>query len=434
MQKKFGHYIVQYKNLILKVIDQEQALSDYDVVYHGQKIQVKFVYDVLKEIFSWLDNQARAKDFEYLRIPGAIFEFKQALTDLLIHDFGDITEISPEDKEFLDLDPLISKILLTTNISLFGNSGDFIKESTFYFYFLQNHSIHWLKVVEILEILKHIGINQDFLNRLDDFYRTEFKELVAKQPDDSGNLVQIFIPKNILNEYLYLCGVHGVPLKTATINGHPTNVRELGAEKFIEIYRNNPTALDPEEMDQVQARLFLTNTFFLNPASGVKIYTYNTLDPRAVAEYTTKLRQLINQIMTDWATKPTILSRALIVTSQKDFEHKVNILIKIAQNLLKPSLPSEPSDQETVKKAQETYAKLSALIEVYGKNYNQNTELLKQAETTLASLSSKFLLRSQVFPPLEGKKLPATSSFQTYLNQLKQLAHQMRDYIGLNQH
>jgi hypothetical protein len=72
---------------------------------------------------------------------------------------------------------------------------------------------------------------------------------------------------------MYLSKPAGIPLKTITINGQSADLDTLGVKNFIEIYSNNPDALDSQEIDKVQARLFLTNTLFLNAASGIKIYS-----------------------------------------------------------------------------------------------------------------------------------------------------------------
>ncbi len=394
VQTKLGVKVIGYKNILLKVIDQEQKLSDYDVAYHAQKIDFQFVYDVLKELFSWLDNQANIREFEYLRIPGAAFAFKQAIADIIKKDFGDIAELSQEDRRALDFNPAISKILLAANLSLFGNTGKNFKESTFYFYFLDNRSVRDINVIELLQdIFERIGMSYNDLKQLDDFYKTEFTKLLAQKIDRSGNLIQIFIPKNKVNDYLYLSGVHGVPLQTITINGQSTNVHELGAEKFIEIYRNNPAALDPEEMDQIQARLFLTNTFLLNPASGIKIYTYNTLDPNLIAEYKRKLHNLVGQLMIDWATTKGIMSKQLAITNQQEFQQKANLLVNSAQKLLQQWVT--PEDKQ---KAQEVFDRLSALIEVYGQKYG-TAELITRATDSLHDVASKFALHMPTFTP-----------------------------------
>ena len=393
VELKLKKQLSAYLDLVTAVIHQEQQLSNYDVVYHAQMLEFKFLQDILKELFAWLDSQVHIETFEYLRIPGAAFEFKQKVAEIIADSFKSLTEpaLFITNPAFLDHHPEIKKRLLSVNLSLFGN----IKqggESTIA-YFLFNRSITYIDILKLLEnLFTTVGIDARYNNDLNEFYQSSFLNL-QQAHDQSGNLLQIFIPKNKVNDYLYLSKRYGIPVTTITIKdklGKKHNMHSLGAEKYIDIYRNNPLFLDPFTMDAIQARLFLTNTFFLNPTSGIKIYSYNTLSPQAVSQYKIKLKTLINRIMTDWATKKDIMSKKLAIPDQRTFNYTASALAKAAKQLLLQEVTSESKEH-----AQEVAVRLSTLVEVYGTMYG-NPKKLDMMIDLVHDLGAKFSLSQTV--------------------------------------
>lgn len=296
-----------YKAIILITIQREREFEDHYVFYHAQQNDFRLFYDVLMGIMNWIkkhDNSA----FSYLRVPNKP-QFNVKLADLLSRGFS------------TDHDPVIRAILLCVNLSLFGNSND-AGESSFV-YFMRNQSIHQLDVLET--IFDELNLNKSFILRLSALYA---KYLNTGQ----GNLIQIFIPKNKVNDTLYLSLAYGVPLSamkdpqaspyartikdfhigfSAPLNpfvvhrndqAQTYDPKEIDPQTYLEIYRHEPLAIGQQDMDAIQARILLSNELMLNPNAGIHMYHYTTFLPENIIAYRKELQAIIDEIMQTWSS------------------------------------------------------------------------------------------------------------------------------------
>lgn len=353
VDKNFGKEIAErnLQPLINQILQQERDLADnYYVFYHGQKMGLKIVQDVVREIMSWLNITTFGKGFEFLRTPGLEqFRIEKDLYDFLAEKFK---QYDAHINYKIDTQNEMVELLLSTNLSLFGNVFNIKGGECSFDYFLRGFSFSDVSPEELLqEFLRTFGFNQSYLPKLTKLYpaETSFK---------GGLLQQIFVPKNSVDKVAYFSGVGGMPplapAKTASRSwtGDPgelltpimsgksvSEIEEMRKtlypqEKFfweqsepwfmlkfskisklLELYENSPQTLITElgnipskaaklpgfeKFDELQARLLITEKTFLNPESGIKIYRYTEIAPKIEHEYGINLTKIINQMMLDW--------------------------------------------------------------------------------------------------------------------------------------
>src|SRR5438477_4838573 len=79
-------------------------------------------------------------------------------------------------------------------------------------------------------------------------------------------------------------------------------ITKLNADKFslnyfLTFYRNRPA--DIEDINNFQARLFLTRSVLLNPYSGVKIFRCSTATDAQLKKYHDKLDEIIKKMIAE---------------------------------------------------------------------------------------------------------------------------------------
>ena len=166
-------------------------------------------------------------------------------------------------------------------------------------------------------------------------YIDELMKLVELYQTKEQTILQIFIPKNLINKIGYLAWIRGIPAdqeimhmvlrsvqekkfeKTASALDYYTELFRQNQEKqplfrglmekmkteefslhyFLTFYRNRPA--DIEDINNFQARLFLTNSVLLNPFSGVKIFRCSTATAAQLQKYHEKLDMVINKMVSE---------------------------------------------------------------------------------------------------------------------------------------
>lgn len=291
----YKKYIQQYPKLIKRIIEQEEKLKDYDVFYHGQERDFIVFYDAIKEIQNWFNSNSG--EFEYIRLPQRDYNKK-------LSEFITLGEV------MYHRESALNKYLLSVNFSLFGNTGE-MGEGTFSFFVLSRNEEPPKNL--LTRIFKNIGINTSYVK--------EVLDLLPLIESPTGNLLQIFIPIDKVNEYVYVSGTYGVPLanknpnygwragpplfpvKVDTGNSVPPGVydlRTIDAKTYLGLYRNYFDQFDPKDINLIQGRINITQDFLLNPKSGVKIFRYNTVHPDKMREYKQKLREIMTRAMKEW--------------------------------------------------------------------------------------------------------------------------------------
>ncbi len=378
------------QNLVLSAISKEREHASYDVFYHAEATIYALFQDIVTEVLKYAAQSKADSPFYYLRIPGASSS-NEILSNLLKKGFS------------IDHDPRIRNLLLSVNLSLFGNAKD-ESESTMQ-YFLDGTSINspYGKNPRsfIAGVVADLGliIDLQFVDQLTALYE---KYLIS----DTGSLLQIFIPKDKVNDYVYLSLPYGLPVNCMALGGNDIwkncsfytqetkleritlkdaqgkiirsyNTQEIDAKTYLDIYKNHPAAIPVDVMDMIQGRILLTDDFLLNPSSGVKIYRYMTIDPNKLESYKKELRAIVARMMETARSKSSIseprrdepLSKQLALTTPREYEKATESLLKKGQELLL----ADPT-VENVKKAHDFFIRLSTMQKVYGPLYGADVD------------------------------------------------------------
>jgi hypothetical protein len=289
------------KNIIRPILHNEYRYNDtHYCFYHAQQPVFQLIHDLTKELYTHLIGPV-PEDFVFLRF------WQNAVEQNNVNDFIDAQENGNHTMRWYNR--IMAEKILSLNIALFGNlkkNG----ECSFY-YFLQNYSVNNnfkdKGLHDSLSIAKHLI--QEILTKLnlDSSYANRLSELVSLLQAPTGNLFQIFIPKNKVDDWVYICHGSskygfGTPYRNNTLSNEPliqaaysqTKNRFTKISPILEAYRKNPQVID--RMDTIQARLvFVPET--LDPRSGLKIIKFSTIPAINVATYQAKLKAIIHEML-----------------------------------------------------------------------------------------------------------------------------------------
>lgn len=325
--------LVKNKKVIEATIAQEkQHYKDYYVFYTA-----------IPHMMLFQDVALRAYTHTYGKI-GALqkdaFQFiRYNYTDPVFNQYHDVTDFLLKELNaqgtINDNISRLKTILVSTNLALFANVG-FTGESTWHFF---SNPQKWVQLnpIFLINCLKYFGYPPTFA--------TEFLSLNNHLIDPDGNLpsslMQIFIPKKLVNAIGYVAWRHGIPFdpeyiqtvmkrKSMTFGigdnltyeeikqhteefqerwrkGDPAAkamVQNLMKKVAMGVFRLNPFLdqymKDPNTIRSInyrQARLLITNNILLNPKSGVEIYRYHTfVDPEKLKQYYQNLEAIFNRM------------------------------------------------------------------------------------------------------------------------------------------
>lgn len=292
VQRDFGADRARLRPLINKILTKEAALADnYYIFYHGQEITHKLIQDITKQLFEGLTLKKLPKDFIYLRMPLGIFD--KALTP---EQF-----IQQCNRQFPsgwnDLNSTIGSKLLSLNLSLFGNTTRRLFGECSFQFFLESASIHSFDKTQLLD---------QFFNayNFDRALLPQAQELLGLLKKASeGQLLQIAIAKEQIDNYVYLSYVHGVPYGQSLVKDcfDPVVKRHTKLGPILDVYKTQPLAISM--LDTLQARLLITEDRVLRPTADMKIYRYITLDKKYKREYTSKLKLFVEKLLANWTQR-----------------------------------------------------------------------------------------------------------------------------------
>lgn len=306
----------------------EMAQKGYTVFYTAVPY-MRLFQDVTRKEYKAVVGKIGAlqeKAFHFIRYTyddPAYMQYKDA-TDFLVKE---LTRTGIIDDNIGRL----KTILVSTNLSFFGNLG-WTYESTFYYF---NHPQSWVKVNPgwLEASLKSFGYSQEFVE--------ELLPLAQESASKEGELFQIFVPNEMVNSAGYISWRQGIPFdryfiervfKRTYLTYNPLvdkDFREFHNKVFdiIAEYMKKYKAKDPEavaltdylitnarngkyyllpflseykegavpEADLHQARLVI-GKWLLDPTMGVKIYRYSTLDAAKEREYKDKLKVIFKRM------------------------------------------------------------------------------------------------------------------------------------------
>jgi hypothetical protein len=258
--------------VVQRCLEREvQFREDYVVFYHGLHMNF-LIPQLFYEILYEKKYGKKLEDFVFLRTKnisdscGTLKKYKEDL---------DLFQKSPKFGPFSAFDhkPDVQPCMLSTNLAIFGNAYP-SDECSWYFF---THGLLLSNVDEegIVEgIYKSFGYQFPGLNL----------KLFRYVNEDQGMLLQIFIPRTLVNKIAYPCYKFGhTKSKQWPIDLHDKTMLEVvdNYPFFKEEFRKMPF------INAVQARILLNENF--TQANGIKIFRYfNETDQ------TIMLKKLIN--------------------------------------------------------------------------------------------------------------------------------------------
>jgi len=231
------NHIENYVQLIYKMIKEERKYPNHYVFYRGDKRKIGMLHDILNEIKQILELESSKKIHlrfgspipndlntldKFLKYWTSLFnldvkkrvaswekiyeKFKNVLpfpSPDAFKDYWSLTIQSKSDLQGLNdhIEPLKSQIL-PVNLSVFGNTGK-AGESTLSF-FISAMSLQSEKKILENVIFDPFGFDKKYIKELENIYDKYI------QPKFGGHVLQIFIPKDKVNKFVFLCGALGI--------------------------------------------------------------------------------------------------------------------------------------------------------------------------------------------------------------------------------
>lgn len=296
-----------YRTIVDTILAREKEYcNSYYVFYHGQKSIFRIFQDLLKEIYTFIHIHSSLNEFEFFRI------WHEAEKTFNLQQFIDNEEKKLTNQNsyyqstydpyyhpplphyppnWNDTKPDMIKNMLCVNLSLFGNLTHLGESSFSYFKANSNCAAPDIKPL-LIKLFNHFGFNINYLDQL-----LALTTLITTQ---EGNLLQIFTPKNKVDDYVYVSQDYGTPIRYPiehTIFDHAKS-RHIKISPILDLYTKNPTLI--REFDRLQARILLSQDGILNPDSGVKIFRYTTIPETNMVHYKKQLRELVSKMMSQW--------------------------------------------------------------------------------------------------------------------------------------
>ncbi len=295
--------------IINKVIKNTVKYSnDYVPFFHGQRREFRLLQDIYTKLYE-IFNETKLDEFCFIRVPNKNFETFKKTEDFITKYELEILNNSYPDSVF-DNNKEANQHILSVNPSLFSNTiyslSRYISECTFK-YFIRSDNITSIDILDFVEkMFDNFNINWIFLK-----HRSDIKYLIKLLQEDeihkTGSLLQIFIPKNIVNQITYRSRQGGAPFYGIEKENHipTTNILDQFPRSLLQLSENGFYDANTyfntgsyQELDQLQFRILITKNIMLNPNSGVKIIRHTSLTPN-MKIYKKELTILLKKIIKD---------------------------------------------------------------------------------------------------------------------------------------
>jgi len=279
IENLYGEKIKKHQPLIDQILAKEKELSDtHYVFYHAHEKELMVLHDFLKEVRSYLALVPKHPYFTFLRShKNQIPELKNANNYL-----DSNTDID-------DWKEAYRGHMLSVNLSLFGNH-EFYDSCTIY-YFFKNKSLYKGGLSKRLTtVVEQYGFDQKYIK--------EILALTDHLASETGNLLQIFIPKTDVDQLVYLAHPGGSPYKNPIIDQcyDTKKKRHTSISPILELYCDAPFYIS--NLERLQARILFFEPLF-TPDSRIKIVRYNTVPEKNMRTYEAALADIVRRMLAD---------------------------------------------------------------------------------------------------------------------------------------
>lgn len=273
----------KHEALINTIIKNEKILNDsHYVFYHAQVSYFRVLQDLIKYLHEFISIHPEYKDFNFIRAWSA------GLAQVNVPE--SIKSIIAKGGGWWGADGH-AKSMICANLSLFGNLDykTWDRWECTFTYFLNNRNCCPTALeTAFQDLFTELGVQNKFIPQL--------TKLADEFATKEGSLFQIFIPKDLVDSYVYLANAGTLPWMSPIITQYwdPTLGAHTLISPILELYKKNPHSI--ADLNHLQARIFLTQDFTLNPQSKVKIIRHDTLPKDKKRLYEIKLKKIAEEI------------------------------------------------------------------------------------------------------------------------------------------
>lgn len=315
---------IYHMDVISRVIAKEAALNDtHWVFYHAHVNDWILPQEVFKELNNhFKPNNKAGNDFIFLRF-----------TDQELPRAKEFLEEHVKESGLIDDNGTEKGMILSANLSLFGNSG-FKGECTWY-YFMTPVAHEKFNRAILEGMMTKFGVTHKYID--------ELLELIDDIRTKTQTLVQIFIPKNMVDDIGYLSFMTGIPAHEDTIEWVRKNVKnkkykaklkeeksammvaledlqqkfqkqreknplykdiinsvdqgDYSVDAALRIYCNKPWELP--NLNYLQARLVLSSEMLLNPHAGIKLFRHTKIKRHKMEAFKKRVREIVQKIISE---------------------------------------------------------------------------------------------------------------------------------------
>jgi hypothetical protein len=303
-------------DVVATVIANEAEHKDTHYAFYNTTSNVwRLAQDLYTRLYAYENPGATSKDFKFLRFNDE--SVNSTAQSFLVNEL--------KEKGLVDDNTETGAIMVSVNLSLFGNVGFPGECSWEYFIHPQGHKEPKRETYE--KMMDRFGMSHKYIN--------ELMSLVKIYDTKEDTIVQILVPIEKIDDIGYLAWVKGIPAHGATISWvlkHAKNKQfahtaptldklkerfakqqgknklfedmladvqagEFSLASFLKGYRNKPW--DIEHINDVTARLLFTPDVLLNPQSGVKFFRFSTVSNDKLREYNARLNSIINKMIAE---------------------------------------------------------------------------------------------------------------------------------------
>ena len=282
-----------FEQFINNFVSKEIEFKDeYFSLCHAQMREFLLLQDLFLGLYKLIKGKA-LKDFIPLRIHGKKYKKFDTIKDFLREHSRNKTI----EDDFFDHRETVKNVLLAANPSLFGNSQD-TGECTFAF-FIGSDNVSYVDFSDLLsrlfDFFKVSNLHKKYQENIEEL----LKLLSADEPDKTGILIQIFVPKKHIDKIAYRCKPFGQLFHKDFENNNAS--QDLNRYQSNNLSGYGIPSLKTKDMDGMQLRL-LMNQMFTNPELNKEerplfFRYFNTT--KKVVLYQKRLNQLLAQIATD---------------------------------------------------------------------------------------------------------------------------------------
>lgn len=304
--------IPNYQRFAEKIIAKERALqADYYVFYHGYDPALTLMFMVQKALLHWLSLTFGSQQNLALRFKTEIRE--ENVQDFIDHWEQFFLKAPITDPEILESEGLqgawnpwdnyvkytkadgsqgsLGDLMLSVNPSLFGNT---IHSGTGSFYYF----------TDTLDPMQGNSILKNFLKawNFDTKYLADFFAAFEayRRPSKANGLLQIFIPKNRVDEFVYLALPYGTPYRKALAPSFSEQKhRHTKISDLLDAYMQRPLSFDKKTINELEMRIVFVPSFF-EPETGILYESYDVTSTKNKTAFRKKFAHIFETMLNEW--------------------------------------------------------------------------------------------------------------------------------------